>query len=323
MFDEADFDEPHALDPEIPSVQGSDPTPNAETRPPNFTYGQQSSVSNAAKSSDEFITPTKPSRAIGSVHPARTNLTSANGNNSTTSNSEIHSNNVYPKPITAPVSKQQTKPENTPLPISNSSLDLPPPLPQAHLAAPRSLLTTEIPEEKRPKDPVGGFYSAKAADTLHADPYGAPKTAPVFDVRFESPSIRKTTGFNHNTSAPVARNTLTIVSPQTSQTNSRDAPISRRNTPGPRGGFMNLVGQPGMSTTLYKPPTRKASTRSGCVNASESAYHALPNQNGKRPPLGDLTNAPTSPSDPDFKRSRVLTNNNWSTDMNDQPSIPP
>lgn len=147
----------------------------------------------------------------------------------------------------------------------SSSTELPPPMPGILSSqdddAPGSL--EEISEDKRPQDPNGGFYSARAADSLRTNPYDAPKSAPTFDPRFASPSIRKTAGFDHTTSAPVARKSLGAVTPLTNETqeqphnvsqegNLDETPIPMRRqvaaTPMGRGG--------GGMTSSYKPPRR-------------------------------------------------------------------
>lgn len=150
----------------------------------------------------------------------------------------------------------------------------------------------------------------------------APKAAPAFDPRFDSPSIRKTVGFDHNTSAPVSRDTYKIIKPpnQTPKLSQTVNPSPGLRRSGPvAGGFGGAGGRTPL-TTSYKPPTRRPlprsdSTASNSLNQSGGAAVNDGNMNGKRPPLYDKTNDGKQISNgPDDPAKRVRLNDEASTD---------
>lgn len=173
-------------------------------------------------------------------------------------------------PKQAPLAANSTGPpiqprveKSTAKPSSSTELSAPPPGMLSSQDADTTESTEEITEDKRPPDPSGGFYSARAADALRTNPYEAPKSARAFDPRFASPSIRKTPGFDHTTSAPIARKSLDATTPLTTEAqeqiqdasqegNLDETPVPARRqvaaTPMGRGG--------GGMTSSYKPPRR-------------------------------------------------------------------
>jgi DNA repair and recombination protein RAD52 len=222
-----------------------------------------------------------------------------------------------PPPL--PCDQPRMKSESTANPMANNS-----PTKESYTRC-----SSPIANDRRPDDPVGGFYSARAADTLRTNPYGASKTAPLFDPCFDGTSIRKTAGFNHNVSAPVARRTFTIVPPlnrggpsnpsningalQSSQGMPSKDPINlspdlnrRIGVPGTGGGFAGSTGR-GSMTTSYRPPTRRSMTAADSGNASDATSDAGPpqNVNGKRPALADMTNLPLASEGDVPKRPKV------------------
>ena len=179
--------------------------------------------------------------------------------------------------------------------------------PGTKVPSPHNSQTTEQIPEGLPT----GFFSARAAEALNTDPQSAVKNAPAFDPRFESPSIRKTAGFNHNKSAPVARNTYQILPPQkTTVSNSNFAPSSSQAGRGGAPGSMNTAAftsplpKPPL-TTSYRPPMRRsmAANNNANANTSTAVANGNTNANGKRPPLSDTTNV--TPGSGDEKRNNA------------------
>jgi DNA repair and recombination protein RAD52 len=143
--------------------------------------------------------------------------------------------------------------------------------------------------------PTVGFITSRAADSLNQNGQPAPgsQNLPAFNPHAESPSIRRTSGFNHSTSAPVAKE-------------GSGAGASYYNKT-PKAQFMNpmadptrRIGAPGASSSplanrgSYKPPQPVAKR---------------PAEGDGRPPLADLSNTRVEaapPGDPvDLKRQRL------------------
>lgn len=160
---------------------------------------------------------------------------------------------------------------------------------------------------KLPEDVSIGFFSARAAEALKSDPT-ALKTAPQFDPRADSPSIRKTAGVNHNQSAPVYRKTVnanpsaitTAVGANAAKSNS---PLPGREASNPPPDLGRRVGAPGgfnspvtrAQTSSYRPPARRsAGSAAGNAAIPGPGVAATNNTNGKRSPLDDTTNVSTT-----------------------------
>ncbi|PKY02212.1 hypothetical protein P168DRAFT_306391 [Aspergillus campestris IBT 28561] len=155
--------------------------------------------------------------------------------------------------------------------------------------------------------PSAGFFSARTADLLRENPHNPSATA--FDPHAESPSIRKTAGVDHTKSLPVSRPMLSSASP---------APNATRDFINPSQDMTRKIGAPGGSgsgigspmnrpptTSSFRPLTRPNIGPQTTANAPTPAVPAPApanrpgfgppqNQNGKRPPLNDVTNAITS-----------------------------
>jgi DNA repair and recombination protein RAD52 len=128
--------------------------------------------------------------------------------------------------------------------------------------------------------PTAGFFSAKAADMLRENPIAAPK----FDPHAQSPSIRKTVGFDHTKSLPVSKPMVTGGSPATNHTRDfiNPATDANRRIGAPGGGVMGSPMARGPSTSSYRPLTRPApATNQGTTSTNPPL---------KRPPLNDVTN---------------------------------
>lgn len=169
--------------------------------------------------------------------------------------------------------------------------------------------SSPTPGNNQPADPPSVFYSARAVDMLRENPQAAALTAPQFDPHSESPSIRKTAGVDHNKSVPITKPMIAGASPAAN--NTRDfinpsAEMHRRiGAPGGGGGgFGSPMGR-GQSTSSFRPLTRPSidprNVGAGNNNNNNAAVPnnrgppGLQNANGKRPPLGDVTNAPPGP----------------------------
>ncbi|KAI5283434.1 DNA repair protein rad52, partial [Ascosphaera aggregata] len=281
LFEEAaDFGDPiMALDPEEEGTtaqmefkQQSRPLPDSRAQPrPNFAHSN----------TNQFITPSKPP-----AHPRPPgrgmNHSGLQQENSMMIEAPLHCLHDSALTEMAGSLNRPASTDSEQAPVSktvSTTSDLPPPLPGDRLAKPvctpdNDQVPTnlcEIPEEKRPQDPVGGFYSARAADLLRANPYAASKAAPAFDPRFDSPSIRKTAGFDHNTTAPVSREGYRVVKPQVQGpklSQSVNTPVGvRKGTPTP-GGLG--AGSRAPLTTSYKSPTRRPMARMDSVLSNVS-----------------------------------------------------
>ena len=153
--------------------------------------------------------------------------------------------------------------------------------------------------------PSAGFFSARTADLLRENPHNPSATA--FDPHAESPSIRKTAGVDHTKSLPVSKPMLSGASP---------GPSATRDFINPSQDMTRKIGAPGGSgigspmnrpptTSSFRPLTRPNIGPQTAANAPAPPAAAPPtanrpgfvppqNQNGKRPPLNDVTNAITS-----------------------------
>lgn len=311
LFDEADFAEPHSLRPD--EVVLEDPVPQRNAGQEGF---QRNNNTRTSATPAHLETPSKPQRT-GSLPPpaerVRPNI--APGNHAAGSGPKAQPYRQPPAPAgnqkPATVGPNHSAANQTPLNTTNQGA-----VTSARPANSETRSPTKPPSPHGSQVPEGelpaGFYSARAAEALNTNPQTAVKSAPAFNPRFESPSIRKTAGFDHSTSAPVSRNTYQIVPPQARGVSPNGgmpppssqaglpaiaAPdLARRNMNSP--GFATPATRSPM-TTSYRPPTRRSlaasntNTSNAEQNASASAATgaaALQNANGKRPPLSDMTN---------------------------------
>ncbi len=152
-----------------------------------------------------------------------------------------------------------------------------------------------------------GFYSAKAAGNIDANNNVIPTAAaaaPKFNPHAESPSIRKTSGVDHNKSAPLKRDLkpdtnplpTNVINPQLDQTR-------RVGAPGPNVQFASIRGP---STSAYRPPTRRGPEPAAIHTTNQPEQGAA-----KRTPLGDVSNmqhsvTATTPDGADAKRQKIL-----------------
>lgn len=137
-------------------------------------------------------------------------------------------------------------------------------------------------QQQHPQDAPVRFVTGRAADLLlKAEAANRPPPQPpaAFNPHAESPSLRRTNGFNHSTSAPVKR--LNISGQQTA-TNGSTASGVRPNFVNPQTDLNRRIGMPGAgqsplaNRSMYKPPSLKR-----------------PAEAPTRPVLADMTNVPT------------------------------
>ncbi|KAK2859886.1 hypothetical protein FQN49_004616 [Arthroderma sp. PD_2] len=175
---------------------------------------------------------------------------------------------------------------------------------------------TQSGEDRRPEEPVVGFFSARAAEALINDPYAAAKSAPVFDPQFDSPSIRKTAGIDHNSSSPIVRKSLQALQQQSNKGPSGTKAITL--PPANNGGANSNAGATGRPpmTSSYRPPMRRSMAATNNNNTNNNSNMPPPtknnnpnnnapqqNEHGKRPPLTDTTN--------------VVPGNEWAKNQSD------
>lgn len=175
-----------------------------------------------------------------------------------------------------------------------------------------------------------GFFSAKVAETIVTDPNSS-TAAQKFNPYAESPSIRRTSGVDHTTTAALNRNTLKveppIIRPDSPQPGERVATATSASRPtmktanttgfSPAGAGRGPAGM----TSAYRPPLKHAATSNGIVNTAPSTVNSPANAANtaiargpgtgvgtavappppdrvltaaKRAPLGDLSNVPNT-----------------------------
>lgn len=354
LFDEADFSEQRTIHPDEvaldPQPQNNVGHEGAQPNPSDATTGVPS----------ELETPSKPQRTgpvaggqpVSLPPPAnnvRPNVPPANQLSTPVSKppaqappQPAHQNNAKPIPGKPPHSAAPstnlpphpndlaaTKRDSTASDKENKEDDP---------TKPQSPISSQIPEDKRPEDPEGGFYSGRAAESLKSNPYNASKSAPAFDPRFDSPSIRKTAGFNHNTSAPVARGTYQILpseEPKNGQQpqNSNAQPSGARSPPvnnaqdanrKPAGATAAPVNNRGNSLPKIEP----VATFSGSARAPMTTSYRPPtirsmagnNSNSNQAPN---TSVPAAPPQPPANPSTVQNVNGKRPPLSDTTNVAP
>lgn len=170
------------------------------------------------------------------------------------------------------------------------------------------------PQANRPSVPVHeppiGFYTGRAAAMLANGNGSADLEAKLrFNPNSESPSIRKTTGFNHAASGPVKRADLSTGNAPNA---GNGAPGGRAGSVGPGGNgqpanFINpaenlgrRIGAPGggfspaaNKTSAYKPPTMNGVKRPYAASVASVAiaqYDGTSGDTPSREPLKDVSN---------------------------------
>lgn len=133
-------------------------------------------------------------------------------------------------------------------------------------------------------EPPVGFITSRAAELIQKSEAGngpPPRNLPAFNPHAESPSLRRTSGFDHMKSAPISRQA--IVGGSQAPANGAVAPVPRPNFINPQTDTNRRIGMPGAAQSplanrgAYKPPGPAA----GAKRLSEGTG---------RPPLGDVSN---------------------------------
>jgi DNA repair and recombination protein RAD52 len=171
------------------------------------------------------------------------------------------------------------------------------PIKQEYGANPQKVQATSMappgtPGPEGQPSPVVGFFSARGVDILRDNPQNAASVAPAFDPHAESPSIRKTAGVDHSKSVPISRPMLSGgASPAANQTRDFINPATNMNRKigAPGGSGVGNSMNRGPTTSSYRALTRPNAAPNN--PAANRASAGAPNMNGKRPPLGDVTNA--------------------------------
>lgn len=144
-----------------------------------------------------------------------------------------------------------------------------------HQAPPQEMAT--------PNGPVG-FVSGKAASVLNQTVGVDPSAIKPFDPHHESPSIRRTQGFNHRASGPILR--TEIGAPPVPE---RSGPVANsRGGPGGPGGPSGMAGR-----SNFVNPSMDPNRRIGAPGAMPSP---MANRNAYKPPSILKRPAPTDGS---------------------------
>ncbi|KAH8697229.1 hypothetical protein BGW36DRAFT_163943 [Talaromyces proteolyticus] len=317
VFDEADFVATNAGNPDevsldVDTLQQLQPQYNNPQLPP----AQQRSQGNFAYPAHlgpNTIAPSKPERSWvgGGPTPTGRPVPHNHTTNSTTANPPRNAEKRQVIHGQAPIksrSSQETQPTNTDKVKTENpsgSLDL-----RALNSNQMAPSNNEQPVFDKPAmETTVGFYSARAVDTLRENPQASPM-APKFDPHAESPSIRKTAGIDHTKSVPISKPMLSGTSSPTSGTRDFINPSTdiHRRIGAPGGNAIASPVNRGFTTSSYRPLTRPN------VDARNTGGNPpITTQDGplKRPPLGDVTNAPVSsttnggPGPGDPKRPRL------------------
>ncbi|KIX95761.1 uncharacterized protein Z520_08469 [Fonsecaea multimorphosa CBS 102226] len=197
---------------------------------------------------------------------------------------------VIPQPL--PGQRQQ----GAPVPIAKPSIG-DSRLPVDNLSRAASPISTHHLPPQQAGQGIG-FYSAKAAEALDENNNvisAAAAAAPRFNPHAESPSIRKTSGVNHNRSIPLKRDlTPDTTNLRTNVINPQSDPMRRLGAPGHPSGQISS-GTRGPNTSAYRPPTRRGPPESGTTSHTMSSVDVGGGvdrvlQAAKRTPLGDVSN---------------------------------
>ena len=152
-----------------------------------------------------------------------------------------------------------------------------------------------------PPPRTAGFYSARAAPSIDLNNNVAvpiPKAVLEFNPHAESPSIRKTTGVDHNKSGKLFRDGL---QPESNLPGKKDHvepqhDLTRRVAGSPlvQGGQSPMIRP--LNTSAYRPPTRRGPDTSGstAVTAPQAGADRVLTA-AKRTPLSDVSNVQQQP----------------------------
>ena len=257
-FDEADFGEGHTVAEHPDEVVldasiSSEPTPGARnsngsalerahigTAPPEVTQQRNSKTNGrpilpAAQQRSNDVPPQNGQQATHQLAqqpltpgPASRNL-----------------NGMSPRPNMAP-------PQNHPIPPQRP----PQQIPSVNRSCPNQNVTRPSVLQGPPQrqDHPVGFYPAKVATIIQESDSAPPTDAPTFNPHAESPSIRKTSGFDHSKSKPINRDSLSVP-----ETTANARPPQRPVFTNPQLDATRKIGMPTspgpmQNRTTYRPP---------------------------------------------------------------------
>lgn len=202
---------------------------------------------------------------------------------------------------------RQTSPQKNDQPAnSNSAVQiLQKSLPQnQHSTPPNQILTpghaqtTEnvdfqpTPQQHNPHDPPPGFITSRAAEMINKQ---EPLPANVrFNPKAESPSIPRTIGVNHATSAPVMRDAIKTGAAGPPPAGGIAGPAARMNPPNfvnPSDNLGRRIGMPGAGLVSPHNPNRSA-YKPPSMAGGKRLYSEIAGPGGPaaRPPLADVSN---------------------------------
>lgn len=219
---------------------------------------------------------------------------------STTAPPNNVSTGSHQPPQTTPPEQTEPQPQHAP-PVARPTHSTPPeqirdnqqpqPLPQPHIA--------------KPHEPPVGFITSRAAELLRdAPPDGNLVGAlPRFNPHTDSPSIRKTSGFDHAKSAPIRRDNLNVapVPPNAAPPN----PVQRANANNfvnPSENLQRRIGAPGGAMSPVN--NRNAFKAPSMAGAKRPLPPQLDGAGYARPPLADVSN--TIGQDPGGEEAKRL-----------------
>lgn len=284
-FDLADFDEADfgSVDMDHPDeVTLSSDSSNSRPGPPNGTLERMPPPVRG-----EITTPSKPP-AVGGIHPrgAAAQPVQSGGPGSSITRQPLPGQRG---PIAPNLPGKQPPPSEPRPHAENITRSASPNIASPNFAAP-------LPGQGQmaaPANRSAAFYSARAATNIDANNNIIPTDAnavPKFDPRSQSPSIRKTSGIDHNKSVPLKRDLTADTTPHTTQIiNPQFDPARRVGAPG--AGPQPQMGR-GPSTSAYRPPTRRGPEPNGGSPVPGVGPGGVDRvlQAVKRPPLGDVSN---------------------------------
>ncbi|KAJ9642334.1 DNA repair protein rad52 [Coniosporium tulheliwenetii] len=216
---------------------------------------------------------------------------------------QVNVGRIPPPPNDAPQfpRPQQQQPGPQPQNQNNSSNSLPPT--RSNSSAPESAPQTNDPNppdaNAQPTNaPPIGFITGRAAELLQKTeangPVPIPPNVPAFNPHAESPSLRRTSGINHKTSAPVPRDiaklgAAVLINATIQQDGGQPKPLAPFQTPARR-----LVVALAMADRDAGRRRAESASESDIVQAAGACGRKRPPEvmAGARPPLADVSNLP-------------------------------
>lgn len=264
-FDENDFGRPDEV------VLPADPADTTRTLPPDSRHHGNPHMQR------NIITPSRPPNGVPSGMKAP----------ATRPNMPNHSVTPQPLPGNGPIPGRNEPQRAQGLEeTSSNERELPssPGFPSQHFSA-----NTGAPAPRAPL-----FFSARAAGSVEGETQllSGPAAHQQFNPHSDSPSIRKTAGVDHNRSVGLLRDTLLPQPepPKKDNLEPQSEPVRRVGTPG-FGQAGQLPGTKPLSTSAYRPPTRRGLDTNGntAITGPPAGVDRVLAA-AKRPPLSDVSN---------------------------------